>query len=123
MGKTSCPINILLGSIMLLEKSLPWTSRPPPGVPGIYAIKKGKKVIYVGRSKNIRKRLTQHFSGKSQPVDKFLRGKTKRYKNQHIKLAWLKDKKQRCNEHCYIKGVKQLQKKHPVYNMKPGSSC
>ncbi|XP_046360373.2 uncharacterized protein LOC124137955 [Haliotis rufescens] len=123
MGKTSFPINILQGSLKLLMTSLPWTSRPPSRVPGIYAIKRGKTVIYVGRSKNIRKRLTQHFSGKSQPVDKFLRGKSKRYKKQYIKLAWVKNKKQRCNEHRYIKGVKQLQKKHPVYNMKPGSSC
>lgn len=52
---------------MNLSQSSPKVNTYVPNLPGVYIIGSNalKKCVYVGRTRNIRRRLRQHFKGKS----------------------------------------------------------
>ena len=39
-----------------------------PEKPGVYLFKSGKKILYIGKAKNLKNRVTQYFQGKDHPV-------------------------------------------------------
>ena len=39
-----------------------------PEKPGVYLFKSGKKILYIGKAKNLKNRVNQYFQGKNHPV-------------------------------------------------------
>ena len=120
MQKTSVEI---CKELMDNTKNKKWDYRPVSGTAGIYAIKEKNVIIYVGRSKDIRRRLKEHFRGTSQAIDKYLASRSESYKDRHITINYVADADHHCTEGSYIQCVKNAQGEWPKYNKQKGNSC
>ena len=128
-GLATCTTQLNMSNICKkLVKSEIWQdkkSRPNKELPGIYAIgkvrKQHKKTIYVGRSKNIRIRLNQHFqrsSRKRQRINEFVQDP-----ENEIVVKWVIDKKQKQKEGEYLHCNTKLLGYKPEFNMRRGDSA
>ena len=101
-------------------------SRPTNNLPGIYAIgiiwKKDEETIYVGRSKNLRKRLSQHFQTSRrelQSINKFLQNPRNRAKYTFV-VKWVIEEKQKQKEGEYLECMTHLLGYKPRFNLRRG---
>ena len=104
-----------------IEKSRPRNNRS-----GIYAIgikwKNYEETIYVGRSKHISKRLSQHFQPsrrEKQKINNFLQDPQEKVKYTFV-VKWVFDKKQKQKEGEYLECMTHLLGKKPRFNVRRG---
>ena len=100
-----------------------------PTRPGIYAIgekvgtkhtKHKAKYQYVGRAKNIKKRLQQHMSGKKQAIDKRIAEKIKRNKGSDLLIKYVHENRHRSKEADYIDCLAAKAGYRPLLNKRRG---
>ncbi|XP_046572627.1 uncharacterized protein LOC124280675 [Haliotis rubra] len=101
---------------------IPWNQWPKKKkkIAGIYVIKQDGLVIYVGRSKDIEQRLKSHCYGKVQAIDEHIADTAPKW----LSYNYVIDPDQKCNEHCYIDHITQLQRgQRPEFNRTRGDAC
>ena len=97
-----------------------------PHTEGIYAIglKRAGDVryIYVGYSKDIRRRLKEH---KSQTLafDEFVKKEISSNGEQNLRIKWVEDTNGKCAEGDYLECMHQKLGYWPDYNKKKGNQC
>ena len=107
-------------------------SRPRNDRPGIYAIgikweedgQDQEETIYVGRSKHIHKRLSQHFQPSRrelQSINTFLQDPENKAEYTFV-VKWVFDKKQKQKEGEYLRCMTNYLKYRPRFNLKQGDA-
>ena len=93
-------------------------------VPGIYVIgveeAKVIKHLYAGRSKNVKTRLQQHKTKKTQAISKRVTAMFKQHKQSQLKIKYVEDKWQKRNEAKYIRCLTSKIGYRPVLNKRGG---
>ena len=93
-------------------------------VPGIYAIgvegARGTEYLYAGRSKNVKTRLQQHKTKKTQAISKRVAAMFKQHKQSKLKIKYVEDKWQKRNEAKYIRCLARKIGYRPVLNKRAG---
>ena len=93
-------------------------------VPGIYTIGvkrvRGIKYLYAGRSKNIKKRLQEHKTKKTQAISKKVAAMFRQHKGSQLRIKYVKDKGQKRNEAKYIRCLARIIGYRPVLNKRGG---
>ena len=107
---------------VLISQSKSIIDLPEPETKGIFAIKEGETVIYIGQSQDcIRERILSHLSGyDSQDIGEYLKVMNKEEKQKCISISWVKILRPRCDEHHYIRCIEKRQGKWPRYNRMRG---
>ena len=93
-------------------------------VPGIYAIgverASGIECLYAGRSKNVKTRLQQHKTKKTQAISKRVATILKQYKQSQLRIKYVEDKWQKRNKAKYIRCLARKIGYRPVLNKRAG---
>lgn len=93
-------------------------------VQGIYAIgeKRGGRTqyLYAGRSHQVKRRLQQHKTNKTQAISKKVAAMFKKRKQAKLKMKYVEDKTQKRNEGNYIQCLKEKLGYRPVLNKRGG---
>ena len=98
-----------------------------PEAQGIYTIglEEGNgdfTYLYVGYSEDMHNRLRGHKWGKLH-IDKFIKKQIKENDGKHLKMKWVEDEEEKCNEGEYIECMARKLEYWPEFNMKRGNSC
>lgn len=102
-----------------------------PQSEGIYAIGFSEvqpypldaEVIYVGRSKHIRKRLQQHKSDRKQKISKFVKKQFAKNDETNLCIKWVEVKDSQCLEGEYLNCMYDKLGYWPRFNLKGGDTC
>ena len=93
-------------------------------VPGIYTIgekrARGIKYLYAGRSKDVKTRLQQHKTKKTQDISKLVAAMFKQGKQSKLKIKYVEDKRQKRKEGEYIRCLARNIGYRPVLNKRGG---
>ncbi|XP_046572636.1 uncharacterized protein LOC124280691 [Haliotis rubra] len=120
----NCPATTRRNSRTLIDsQGIPWGQWPKETLRGIYAIKQGGLVIYVGRSGNLNQRLRSHcyrrLEEDQQAIDRHIR----RTAAWRLSYNYVVDPNQRFNERCYVHFITLLQGRPPRFNKRRGDAC
>lgn len=103
-------------------------ARPRSSIPGIYAIGEvsgqGKmEIIYVGHSKDVRRRLNEHFNpnrSEEQAINKYIHKQKMLGNLENIKIRALEDPDHEENEGEYLCCIAKKLRKWPRFNINHG---
>ncbi|XP_046572635.1 uncharacterized protein LOC124280684 [Haliotis rubra] len=115
----NCPAETRRKSRTLINsRGIPWRQWPQTQEAGIYIIKQGRWVIYVGRTGNLNQRPRAHCYGE-QAIDIHIADTA----DSRLSYNYVVDPDQRRNERCYIHHITELQGRRPRFNIKEGDAC
>lgn len=98
-----------------------------PQAEGIYAIgflqpNGVVRYIYVGHSKNIRRRLQEHKS-QTLAIDEFVKEQFKLNNGKDLRIKWVEEANGKCVEGAYLECIEKKLGYWPDYNKKHGNVC
>ena len=94
-----------------------------PEVAGIYAIgDAGETFLYVGHSKNVRRRLEEHKSG-PQDIDQFVHQQFTANGGRNLGIKWVEHPNHKCVEGEYLDCIESKLGYWPQYNIQRGNYC
>lgn len=93
-----------------------------PKQEGIYTIGYKDRSIYVGRSKDINRRLKEH-KHHDLKVDKFIKAQFISNGGENLQFKWVPEPRSTCTEGQYIKCMEKKLKYPLEFNMRGGSTC
>ena len=105
----------------LIDQQRSLQELPEPETRGIFVIKEDGVIIYVGQSGDcMRERMLSHISGyDAQNVGKYLKTKSREYRQEHITVGWISIENPKFEEHHYLSCLAERPPSRPQLNQQP----